>query len=358
MVQLPQVTKQKANKPTIRMSSVNQQMSLFVPRVFKNITAERIKVSMEGFGLGQVERVDLVTKEGYNAAYIHFKSWNNNSFVSQFQERAADPEQKCTLEYDSPWYWIVLENTSAKRVGSERRKEVVNLRPSFIPVAPGLPQEDKEMDNKEMDNNEMDNKEMIEDIIWDMQEMQGEINDLHFYCQKSGYQIPYKAFDYCNDEDEDESVLDFLKKQIKNMQEEIHDLQTVILVRDAVTGNTFLRDNQQITDCTDYGICHKPNNGGITRDVANCMRTDLYNSVITNDIPQEFWDEWDTIEVPSKDIPGMFNQMYKNKISGEIADLCNLLKRGAEKARNNAGEIADLNEMMENYINAAKCECL
>ena len=349
MVQLPQVTKQKANKPTIRMSSVNQEMSLFVPRVFKNINAERIKVSMEVFGLGQVERVDLVTKESYNAAYIHFKSWNNNSFVAQFQERAADPEQKCTLEYDSPWYWIVLENTSAKRVGSERRKEVVNLRPSFIPVAPGLPQVNKEMDNKEM----------IEDIIWNMKVMQGEINELRYYCEQSGYQFPEETcFNGYDDKVEHETVLDEIKQELQNMQEEIHDLQSVLLVRDAVTGNTFLRDNQQITDYTDYGICHKPNNGGITRDVANCMRTDLYNSVITNDIPEEFWDEWDTIEVPSKDIPGMFNQMYKNKISGEIADLCNLLKRGAEKARNNAGEIADLNEMMENYINAAKCECL
>ena len=349
MVQLPQVTKQKANKPTIRMSSVNQEMSLFVPRVFKNINAERMKASMEGFGLGQVERVDLVTKESYNAAYIHFKSWNNNSFVAQFQERAADPEQKCTLEYDSPWYWIVLENTSAKRVGSERRKEVVNLRPSFIPVAPGLPQVNKEIDNKEM----------IEDIIWNMEVMQGEINELRCYCEQSGYQFPEETcFNGYDDKVEHETVLDEIKQELQNMQEEIHDLQSVLLVRDAVTGNTFLRDNQQITDYTDYGICHKPNNGGITRDVANCMRTDLYNSVITNDIPEEFWDEWDTIEVPSKDIPGMFNQMYKNKISGEIADLCNLLKRGAEKARNNAGEIADLNEMMENYINAAKCECL
>ena len=331
------------------MSSVNQEMSLFVPRVFNNITAERMKASMEGFGLGKVERVDLVTKESYNAAYIHFKSWNNNSFVAQFQERAADPQQKCTLEYDSPWYWIVLENTSAKRIGSERRKEVVNLRPSFIPVAPGLPQVNKEIDNKEM----------IEDIIWNMEVMQGEINELRCYCEQSGYQFPEETcFNGYDDKVEHETVLDEIKQELQSMQEEIHDLQSVLLVRDAVTGNTFLRDNQQITDYTDYGICHKPNNGGITRDVANCMRTDLYNSVITNDIPEEFWDEWDTIEVPSEDIPCMFNQMYKNKISGEIADLCNLLKRGAEKARNNAGEIADLNEMMENCINAAKCECL
>ena len=334
-------------------------MSLFVPRVFKNITGERIKTSMEGFGLGEVERVDLVSKEGYNAAYIHFKIWNNTSFVAQFQQRAADPEQKCTLEYDSPWYWIVLENTSAKRVGSERNKEVVNLRDSFVPIAPGLSEEDMDMDNKEM----------IADIIWELQVMQGEINELRECCEQSGYNIPEREYNGCDEQvEEDKTALDEIKQQMESMQEEIRDLRFALCVTDAVTGNTFLRSslNEEYEDYTDYGIYHKPNNGGITRDVADCMKTDLYPSEVSNDISLEFWDEWEPIEVPSEDVPGMCNQMYKSKISGEISDLCDLLERGLEQSRNKDQSrnkvqyhesMVSLDEMHRNYIDASRYEC-
>jgi hypothetical protein len=161
------------------MSSVNQDMSLFIPRVFLNITAERIKNCVENFGLGEVERVDLVLKGNFNAAYIHFNRWNNTSFVSRFQDRAADPQQQCTITYDGPWYWIVLENTSAKRVGPERRKEVINIRPEFMEPMPC--NEDECESDCALDVAHSGEKTVpytvFEDVMWDMELMQTQIDD-------------------------------------------------------------------------------------------------------------------------------------------------------------------------------------
>ena len=128
-----------------------------------NITSNRIQQVMESFGvdLGKVERVDLVNKGKYNSAYVHFQYWNDNDFVARFQERAADPEKVCKLVYDDPWYWIILQNTSHKRIGPERRKEVIQL-PS-VPLEVG---------------NTNINKESLSDLWWQMELMQTEIDDL------------------------------------------------------------------------------------------------------------------------------------------------------------------------------------
>jgi len=127
--------------------NVNQSMSLFIPRVFSNITSEQIKYTFESeyLALGQVERIDLVDKGDYNAAYIHLSYWYEEKYVADFQNKLRT-DKKITVVYEEPWYWIVLENTSAKRIGPERRKEVINLRdesassaPAPAPPAPAPP---------------------------------------------------------------------------------------------------------------------------------------------------------------------------------------------------------------------------
>jgi hypothetical protein len=112
------------------MMNVEQSMSLFIPRVYPNITSEQIKYifEIEYLRLGVVERVDLVDKGHYNAAYIHFSSWYEEKYVAEFQHTLR-VDKKITVVYEDPWFWIVLVNTSAKRIGPERRKEVINLRP-------------------------------------------------------------------------------------------------------------------------------------------------------------------------------------------------------------------------------------
>jgi len=183
------------------MSSVNQSMSLFIPRVFPNISSVIINNSIQNFGLGLVERVDLVEKGGYNAAYVHFVKWNNTPFVAEFQERASNPNKKAIITYDAPWFWIVLENTSAKRIGPEKRKEVLNLRESFhepLPIASGLDSYFEECEdhgdcehNEEYEDHDCEDLpnvpfSVFEEIMWQMEMMQGEINELKDALESAG----------------------------------------------------------------------------------------------------------------------------------------------------------------------------
>jgi len=112
------------------MSSVNQSLSLFIPRVFANITQERIADIFHILGLGSVRRVDRVLKQDaqgaeYYSVYIHFEEWYESATVANFQERVTNPEKEARIVYDDPWWWIVLENKGQKRVPGERKPTLV-----------------------------------------------------------------------------------------------------------------------------------------------------------------------------------------------------------------------------------------
>ena len=326
-------------------------MSLFIPRVFLNITADRIKNCVEDFGLGEVERVDLVLKGNYNAAYVHFKRWNNTSFTSRFQERASDPNQKCFLEYDTPWYWIVLENTSAKRVGPDMRKEVVNLRPEFIeplayafdplayasnplPIARGLSEDLTNSATAAADRTVP--YSVLEDVMWDMEVMQGEINELRSTLEQSGFKFPQPENQEEDYPQPEETVVDELNMQIQNMQYEIDELKNAIygdekIVTCAVTGNKFREvfrvEYEPVKEIEpEPSLNHK---NGLTRDVAY---SEIRRSeAVTHNIESEFWEEWEPVEVQSEEFPDMYNQMFKNKVTGVISDLGDLLELGLSK---------------------------
>jgi hypothetical protein len=94
-------------------------MSLYIPHVFSNITRERITKAVEHLGI--VRTIDLVRKTGkdgksYNAAYIHFEYWHDNTMTRNFQERLTTGEAR--IIYEDPWFWIVLENHSTAKTPS------------------------------------------------------------------------------------------------------------------------------------------------------------------------------------------------------------------------------------------------
>jgi len=108
------------------MSSINQQLSLFVPYMFANITEARVSKVFSALLLGEVSRVDFVPKtdkngKSYNAAYIHFNLWYDSDTVAHFQERVTNSEKEARIVYDEPWYWIVLENTAIKMQNAQDR---------------------------------------------------------------------------------------------------------------------------------------------------------------------------------------------------------------------------------------------
>jgi hypothetical protein len=117
------VTKAQA----LKMSNNNfENISLYIPRVFPNITQARIISVFEGNGIGKVKRVDLVSKvPEYNTAYIHFEYWVDSVAARNFQSYAKE-QKGVKLVYDNPWHWIVLEN-KATRYEPGARKMRINL---------------------------------------------------------------------------------------------------------------------------------------------------------------------------------------------------------------------------------------
>jgi hypothetical protein len=111
------------------MSSINQQLSLFVPYMFPNITEARVSAVFSALLLGEVHHVDFIPKtdkngKSYNAAYIHFAFWHESDTAARFQERVTNPGKEARLVYDEPWFWIVLENTAAKSYKAEETELV------------------------------------------------------------------------------------------------------------------------------------------------------------------------------------------------------------------------------------------
>jgi len=103
----------------------NPRLSLFIPRVFSNITSERIAGVFEKGNFGFVTRVDLIEKKpsgAYKSAYIHFEEWFDTTMTRSFQERVLDPTKDARVVYDDPWFWIVLENKTAKREANQVAK--------------------------------------------------------------------------------------------------------------------------------------------------------------------------------------------------------------------------------------------
>ena len=118
--------------PSTRPSS----RSLFIPRVFSNISKERIAKVFDSLDLGVVDTIDFVKKQGangtYHSVYVHLKYWLSTAASREFRkklfcEEGAQQEgdkqegvkqegvkqEGAKLIYDDPWFWVVLPNTSA-----------------------------------------------------------------------------------------------------------------------------------------------------------------------------------------------------------------------------------------------------
>ena len=112
------------NTPSVNTSSLNtpfiiDNMSIYIPKVFCNITKERITSILEFLDIGMVNHIDFVAKissngKVYNSAYIHFDFWYSNISNQNLQYRLKNSIES-RIVYDDPWYWIVLENKATKR---------------------------------------------------------------------------------------------------------------------------------------------------------------------------------------------------------------------------------------------------
>jgi hypothetical protein len=106
-----------------------QNISLYIPHVFPNISSSKIFDVFEVQRIGIVRNVDLIPKKdsngkAYNAAYIHFYEWCDNIAARNFQERVLDKSKEARIVYDEPWHWIVLENKTRKFKPGDRKPTI------------------------------------------------------------------------------------------------------------------------------------------------------------------------------------------------------------------------------------------
>ena len=107
-------------------------MSIYIPRLFDNITKELIITTFEFQQIGKVKQVDFIEKmdkkgKTYNSAFVHFDFWYDNISANNFQQRVKDENKEARIVYDDPWYWVCLENTGKKHLPGDR-KERINLK--------------------------------------------------------------------------------------------------------------------------------------------------------------------------------------------------------------------------------------
>ena len=114
------------------MTSIDQTLSLYIPRVTRRMTAKFIAETIETMRIGKVDRVDLAetADKRQMTAYVHFSKWAETSETIHLQQRIKDPKQQARLVYDAPWYWILLVNNNPV---PEKKEVVAKQSPAAPP---------------------------------------------------------------------------------------------------------------------------------------------------------------------------------------------------------------------------------
>lgn len=125
------------------MLSVDQSLSLFIPKVSFKITSEVIARVFWERGVGLVKNVDFVSKTDfkgnyYNHAYIHFEYWFDHHSNIDFQTSIVNPNQHTRIIYDRfNHYWNILPNKTSK-YNPSYRKPTLDLTTSTSTSISGL----------------------------------------------------------------------------------------------------------------------------------------------------------------------------------------------------------------------------
>jgi len=120
-------------------SMINQKLSIYIPHVFANITKERVCDVFEKQEVGEVERVDFISKKGkdgkeYNTAFIHMKRWYDNECVFNLQSKIKTTNSTARIVYDDPWYWNLYENMNPRSLNEIKLEEKIHNQSNQINI--------------------------------------------------------------------------------------------------------------------------------------------------------------------------------------------------------------------------------
>jgi hypothetical protein len=105
------------------------QPSVCIPRVFNNITEQRVRQVFDELGLGKISRIDVKERtsekgESFKRVYVHFEKWFWND-DAQAARRKLISGKEIKIVYDNPWFWKV----SASKWSSPSEERAVPQRP-------------------------------------------------------------------------------------------------------------------------------------------------------------------------------------------------------------------------------------
>lgn len=93
--------------------------SLCIPRVFDNITEQRVKEVFEvEYGFGEVDRIDMVpmknaTGRQFKRVFVHFIKWSTSDRMQVVRDALLNGEM-VKIVYDDPWYWKIGKSHAKK----------------------------------------------------------------------------------------------------------------------------------------------------------------------------------------------------------------------------------------------------
>jgi len=106
--------------------------SLCIPRVFGNISEDRIRTTIKKLNIGTIKRVDMVLRkndkgEDYKRVFIHFEKWFTDIPDAVEARKRLIEGKEIKIVYDNPWFWKVSALRSDK------------IKKNNIKIAPALP---------------------------------------------------------------------------------------------------------------------------------------------------------------------------------------------------------------------------
>ena len=232
-----------AANATIPSSEMSTLSSIYIPRVYANLSTEFVAETFESLNLGVVDRVEAVARPGDKTTYmafVYFASWNtgNKAAVHLAERINTNGGPQARIVYDDPWYWILLPNKSqksSKTLDEDKTLEEFNRSNNCIPA-----QEIWEADERRQKSEE-DEKELMEELegLIDEIEFEDALNKQELETEEKmdilfdmieDLQVRLKVSEEKNQKNE---------KKIEQLQKELYNVRTILLTGEAAKEDDY-----------------------------------------------------------------------------------------------------------------------
>ena len=139
-------------------------------------------MTIEAKNFGKIEKIDIVPKthhtngETYNAMFVHFEKWNNNSETIEFQRQVRDPNFK-SIVYTGyrQYFWHVSEHITKIAPTKVVDEDLTFYKSKYIMMLDLVRSTERMIDEKDAENYELYNiihqlKVRLGDIVEDVLE--------------------------------------------------------------------------------------------------------------------------------------------------------------------------------------------